>query len=97
MKICKQCDGFGEIFSRPILIAGKVSSASIKCDMCNGTGKIEDIKLLWIAQGKKLKELRLSKNVSLRAAAIKLNVDASNLSKMERGIIQPKNIWLDAE
>jgi hypothetical protein len=34
-------------------------------------------------------------NMGLRKAAKFLNIDASNLSKMERGVIRPKNVWVN--
>jgi len=92
--ICPACDGIGKNFSRPILIKGKVSVAEFPCDVCNQTGQITHLKELWVAKGKAIKQYRLERGYGLREAAKKLNVDASNLSKMERGVIKPKNIYL---
>jgi len=39
--------------------------------------------------GSFFKELRLKKELSLRAFCIKANADAGNISKMERGVIVP--------
>lgn len=97
MILCTSCDGFGKHFSRPILIKGKVEIIELKCELCNGTGKIKDEKIDWIIKGQKLREYRLEKEITLRKAAKMLGMDASNLSKMERGIIKPKNIWYDSD
>jgi hypothetical protein len=35
--------------------------------------------------------------MTLRAAARQLGIDASNLSKMERGMIAPRCLWHNAE
>lgn len=95
--MCPSCSGFGRIFTR-IFINKKnnmPSVSGIKCGLCNGLGKIDDIKLIWIARGKRLRDYRVNNiGVSLRKAAELLNMDYSNLSKMERGIINPKNVWL---
>lgn len=93
MILCTSCDGFGKHFSRPIIKDKEIIIVERKCDLCNGNGGITDKRLEWVLQGEKLKEYRLGMNVSLRKAARILNMDASNLSKMERGIIKPKNVW----
>lgn len=94
MILCTSCDGFGKLFTRPILKDGKIKYYEIKCDLCNGTGLIEDEKIDWIVKGRKMRDYRVYKiGMGLREAARYLNIDASNLSKMERGIIKPKNLW----
>ncbi len=90
---CTSCDGFGKHFSRPIKTDSGIKILEFKCELCNGKGKIKDKKIDWVIKGNKLKEYRLKKNISLRVAAQILRIDASNLSKMERGIIKPTNIW----
>lgn len=71
----------------------KMKGLSIPCDLCEGTGKVTDERLEWIEQGKRLRELRMSKNLSLRKAAKKYGVDHSDLSKMERGVKKPWNCY----
>jgi RecJ-like exonuclease len=94
MILCTSCDGFGKHFGRPVLIKGKVTVIELTCQLCEGTGKIPDEKIEWVIQGQQLRKYRLQQDISLRSAAKMLNIDASNLSKMERGIIKPHNIWL---
>lgn len=97
MILCTSCDGFGKHFSRPLLIDGRVTTLELKCELCNGTGKISDEKIDWIIKGQNIKRQRLDKQISLRKAAKILGMDASNLSKMERGIIKPRNIWKESD
>lgn len=82
-KTCQQCSGTGKIFLRPNAIA-----PFIDCDMCEGTGGHE-LNSLWAVQGGIIREWRLKNDITLRECARKYSLDASNLSKMERGIIKP--------
>ena len=97
MILCTSCNGFGLHYTRPVFKDGKTKIIEFSCELCEGTGKIDDEKIEWILQGMKLRESRLLQNISLRKAAKMLNMDASNLSKMERGIIKPRNIWNDSD
>jgi predicted transcriptional regulator len=78
---CFQCDGFGKIFFR--------NGNSIDCDMCEGLGQMSGENVLWKLQGEILKDWRMSQGLTLRKCANKYQIDPSNLSKMERGIIKP--------
>lgn len=81
---CPSCDGFGEIFA-------PFEQKSYPCFTCNETGYIEREKV-WIEQGKELKRYRLEElGLGLREACRKYKYDASNLSRMERGIIKPQS------
>lgn len=79
--VCQQCSGFGRIIFRTL--------ETIKCDMCNGSGEVLDKQILWKIQGEYLKNWRLDRLLTLREASRKFIIDASNLSKMERGVIKP--------
>jgi len=46
-------------------------------------------KIIWQRQGELLRDFRLQQGLTLRKAGEKYGVDYSNLSKMERGVIQP--------
>ena len=87
--ICPSCQGFGQVYS---------NNKIINCGLCNGTGALADKNELWRKQGKSLKYHRLYVvQIGLRKSAKLLGVDASNLSKMERGIIKPYNVWKGSE
>ena len=58
------------------------------CDICDGTGLAED-NALWVILGNVIKAHRQRYNITLRQFAIQNDIDPSNLSKMERGIIKP--------
>jgi ribosome-binding protein aMBF1 (putative translation factor) len=80
MEACQQCNGTGKIFLR--------NNSFIECDMCQGYGQTES-NVLWGVIGNLIKEARMTKGLTLRKAAIKFNVDPSNLSRYERGIARP--------
>lgn len=67
--------GFGKL-GKPVVI---------KCDVCNGTDLVDNLTLVKIEKGKILKEERIARGITLRNEAKWLKVDASELSKLERG------------
>lgn len=84
---CPQCDGFGRIlFAFP---SSSKAAAGLPCPLCEGTGQAEGDFDIWKERGAILKEQRIAKGITLRAAAKYLSVDPSNLSKMERGLMKP--------
>lgn len=84
---CPQCEGFGKHAS----FDGRVERT---CDLCEGRGKISDLKVQWRAYGKAMKDHRIQKlQISLREAARRFGCDPSNLSKMERGVIKPSPVY----
>jgi hypothetical protein len=87
MTICPQCNGFGFIGD----IFGRIHS---DCPLCNSSGKVNNRFVMWKLYGKALREYRLKwMKLTLREAARKYHIDASNLSKMERGVIKPHKYW----
>ena len=56
---------------------------------CSGLGVVES----WGEYGEEMKRWRVAHGLSIRAACRKYNVDPSNVSKMERGLIKPKRYW----
>jgi len=85
MEVCQQCVGTGKIFFR--------NNSFIQCDMCQGFGQTEN-NVLWGIIGKMIRQARLDKNLTLRKAAKQFNVDPSNLSRYERGIIKPNHEYV---
>jgi hypothetical protein len=84
---CPDCIGFGKNISFHGNIIGN-------CKSCEGSGTIKKEKIPYLKYGKYLYKYRINKlKLTLRQAAKKYNIDPSNLSKMERGIIRPKNIY----
>jgi hypothetical protein len=88
MTTCPQCNGFGFISD----LFGKIFE---DCPLCGNTGHVSNIHVLWKIYGKEMKRYRLdAMRLGLREASRKYNIDASNLSKMERGIIKPRRYWV---
>ncbi|HNP06588.1 MAG TPA: hypothetical protein PKN99_03125 [Cyclobacteriaceae bacterium] len=81
---CQQCNGTGKIFFRP----NSKNVPFFDCDMCEGTGK-HKLNLLWWVWGEMIKDWRFRNKITLRECSRKYQIDASNISKMERGIIKP--------
>jgi len=79
---CSMCYGFGYTFNS--------LDISNDCELCAGTGEAE---APWKLYGEDMKMWRLEQDLTLREAAEEYNVDFSNLSKMERGLIKPRCYW----
>lgn len=82
---CPQCNNFGKI-AMPTL------SLDVECPLCEGTGMVHEWHPDWKAQGKEIKNRRIAAGYTLRTGAKLVQIDPSNLSKMERGLIKPQNI-----
>ena len=88
--VCPQCHGFK--------ITLNFHGQSLgQCDMCEGAGVMPECVNRWHAYGERLKAERIYRQLTLRQAAKLLQIDASNLSKMERGIIPPRDLWQNNE
>lgn len=83
---CPQCRGFK-------IILNFYGQNLGRCDMCEGIGMLPEGVAKWHPYGERLKAERIHRRMTLRASAEHLGIDASNLSKMERGIIAPRNLW----
>jgi len=77
----KQLSGFGCPGLKPI---------TIPCITCRGTGEVpEEMTLAWMPLGKKMKENRRARGMSLREEAKRRRMQPSVLSEMERGVCSP--------
>ena len=61
----------------------------LPCSRCDGRGYIPNHTIPWIEQGKKMREERKSREVTLREEAKRRDISTLELSQMERGIIRP--------
>lgn len=94
MDKCPTCDGFGFLIPFPTHQMSKMPEKDLKsiltCDTCDGTGEAE-INYVWQRQGEYLRYYRMDLlGLGLREACRKFDLDPSNLSKMERGLIKPQ-------
>jgi len=80
---CPNCSGHGKIFTFHGVDLGP-------CDMCLGTGEITPEQQKWRVIGRGMKNIRIKNRKTILAAAQELGINAVELSKMERGVIQPK-------
>lgn len=61
------------------------------CDRCHGTGAVPEEMAEWINHGEQMRLLRLSAGVGLRDGAQMLGVRPSELSDLERGMVNNLN------
>lgn len=85
--MCPECNG--DKVLRGIACPG-FKMIEIKCPLCKGIGELSAEQWDWHQQGKKLRDLRLSNDVSLREEAKRRGITASTLSDMEHGRLEPK-------
>jgi len=61
----------------------------ITCPRCRGTMEVPEEMKEWVQQGAILRDRRITKQMTLRDACRKLDMDCVILSNMESGIIEP--------
>ena len=83
--ICPSCYGFGFTFAF-------FQARKIPCESCGGLGK-RDVNIHWTQYGVEMRKWRIDHGMTLREACRRYNVDPSNVSKMERGLIKPMRYW----
>lgn len=91
---CVSCDGKGvQIGMFPRYAPGyegpRKPYIELKCSRCDGTGQMPAIHVEWMKTGEEMKRERLSRNMTLRAEAVRRGMSPSELSKMEQGIVEP--------
>lgn len=84
---CPRCDGRGWIGPVHINRGDQPHEwrEGMDCDLCGGTGQIDDDKLAAVELGKKLRAKRVAGEESLMEAARRLGVRPSELSALETG------------
>lgn len=84
---CPDCLGFGFYLSWLGHCLGI-------CELCQGKKKIKNRQIKYYNYGQYIYKHRIENmKLTLRQAAKKYNLDPSNLSKMERGILKPREYW----
>lgn len=81
---CPSCDGSGTIFA---LVDGPNyrGPKTINCYRCAGVGRITRAQMDAIESGKRIRENRLARNVSMAEEARRLGISASEYSAIEHG------------
>lgn len=62
------------------------------CDRCKGSGEVPVEMKEWVKEGERLREKRLSMDISMRELAEKLGCLASKVSDAENGKVDPKEV-----
>ena len=90
--ICPDCKGKSKIFGIGCGNQG-CRPMEMKCFRCKGTGEISQEMMRWIEVGKKIRESRMNRDISLRSEAKRLNMLPSFYSDIESGRVENLN-WL---
>ncbi len=89
MTTCPACKGNAVFHLLFISQHGLNSKSKIDCDVCGATGSISDEQLGWIERGAKPRNTRVESGVTMRDFAKRHGLDVGDLSKAERGAIDP--------
>jgi len=88
---CPSCDGSGQIFGMFPVYAESVPPEKkkpfikLKCDLCNGTGLMDEGYPLRKQKGEQSRRLRMNNNYGLRDVSKRFGVNPSIISSFERG------------
>lgn len=63
------------------------------CLRCQGKGDVPDEMADWAEKGAKLRQLRIKRKLSIFDAAKRLGVRSSDISRAERGMVDPPEWW----
>ncbi len=87
---CPSCAGKGKVYGFIDYADGSGSAGEMDCSRCKGRGFVPDEQKDWIVSGEKIRKTRINWGITLRQRAKQLGISASELSKMERGEINPQ-------
>lgn len=87
MHKCPRCDGRGMIGPIHVNRGNKGCNwiDEMSCLICHGAGEVDDDTMQAIGMGKQLREVRISRDESLRECALRLGMTPSELSALEQG------------
>ena len=80
---CWSCNGTG---------VGAFFKREIPCQRCDGTGECPEIMKEWQSLGDLYKAERIQNRFPLRLWAEKIGCDVNDLSRAERGLIDPRTL-----
>jgi len=91
---CPKCGSKGEVEVVGLFCLrpddGCDSARLLLCPDCFGTGEVDDRVTEWKVAGAAMRAERLARGMTLRAEAARRGITASELSRMERGLVEPK-------
>ena len=80
MITCPACNG-------EKVIHAAFHDVEIPCNQCKGTGEVPEEMIAWIERGMEIRDERLSRKVTLRDEAKRLDVGVMTISAIERGLV----------
>lgn len=66
----------------------------LTCDLCDGKGAISAERFAWYQRGQVHRQLRLDRGFTLREEAGRRGICAASLSRMERGVDDPEQLFM---
>lgn len=82
---CPKCHGDGKLLF-------VFQPGSLKCRLCDGSGKISEEQARWVKAGRAHRNLRVGRNQSLKVRAQQLGIRMMELSEMENGYKDPSSL-----
>ncbi len=81
---CTRCGGRGW-FDAVVNRGGCCEFDSVDCDLCAGTGRISEVLAERIAAGRRRRDDRVARGLTVRQEAARLGITAVQLGQIERG------------
>lgn len=86
MAKCPQCEGRGW-FDAFAMRATGCSLESLDCPACEGKGEVSEATLARLQKGRRMREDRLARGLSVREEAARLGISLLQLGRLERGVM----------
>ena len=65
---------------------GHCQIKTVVCEFCRGTGEVEEQRVMAYQEGRRRRNDRVARGVSLRQEAARLGISAMELGRIERGV-----------
>ena len=87
--ICPDCHGEKRVFAHVNRGVAGSGFQWLDCLRCKGAGEVPDEQAEWIEAGRRMREDRMGRDMSLNEEAKRRGMRAVELSQMERGVRAP--------